>query len=517
MQGKNFIKEIRNLIARDDLSSAIRLLKDFLENSPKLDEVIHQSGRFFDIRKQIRLGLVSHQDATMAHNHIRVGLIDLVRELEEQSKNPELNQELERAISVMNSKNVFTNSSFNVGGNLNLGDQNELNVKGDQNIVIQGLTNSSINLNVSLPPELLQNLLQDKVLTSNDKLWVKNLQGDLLKQGNVSVGNAPLEVFQHYGWLIQTFLYKLCTDVGSKANLRRLSFMAETYQGALRYLCFIQMAQILQSGEIHKHALFTDFLFMEDDKYLTFDYLSLLLLSTDTLPKESCFMPELHGFVNKVNNPQTALHKAALYLKEVRLNILENKIPNDEKLGLLLDEYLTALVFWLRKLAFLAKYRLISIKDINLDYRIGMTSKFKHQYGELHGFYSNIPGEMNYKARLVEGGFTYNHSVLLFKGNNIEACMQNLHKPGTYLSLSPLLIDQSVLMETPKQTPELYYYIGQDSSPRKYCFAHYQNELPFHNYDPQRSNKVLIIGFQNNEHPRLDDMYEHLEIVFDPT
>ncbi|MBI5916574.1 MAG: hypothetical protein HY842_14450, partial [Bacteroidetes bacterium] len=55
-----FFARIRELIARDELPEALQQLRNLLDHSPKLEEAILQSGRFQNIRKQIRLGLVSH-------------------------------------------------------------------------------------------------------------------------------------------------------------------------------------------------------------------------------------------------------------------------------------------------------------------------------------------------------------------------------------------------------------------------------------------------------------------------
>jgi Effector-associated domain 11 len=71
MTNPTFFAEIRDLISRDELPAALEQLLILLEHSPKLDEVLHQSGRFENIRKQIRLGLVSYSEATLTLNRGR--------------------------------------------------------------------------------------------------------------------------------------------------------------------------------------------------------------------------------------------------------------------------------------------------------------------------------------------------------------------------------------------------------------------------------------------------------------
>jgi len=82
---KNIINKIRNSIANDELDAALHQLQLIFIDNPLLDEVIHQAGRFATIRRQIRIGVVSHQEATLTNNQIRVGLIDLLREIENKS------------------------------------------------------------------------------------------------------------------------------------------------------------------------------------------------------------------------------------------------------------------------------------------------------------------------------------------------------------------------------------------------------------------------------------------------
>jgi hypothetical protein len=129
-----FFAQIRDLIARDEMDTALQQLRALLDNSPKLDEILLQSARFQGILKQIRLGLVSHAKANLTQNQIRAGLLDLLSEMEEnigRASNPSdventsLRAEVERAISIVNSKNVLNQSNITAGGNVNIGDHRE--------------------------------------------------------------------------------------------------------------------------------------------------------------------------------------------------------------------------------------------------------------------------------------------------------------------------------------------------------------------------------------------------------
>jgi hypothetical protein len=130
MNIQTLLTQLRDLIARNELPAVLTQLRTLLDNSPLLDEVILQSGRFHAIRQQIRLGVVSHAEATLTQNQIRAGLLDLLLEVEQHvgtsssatDTNAALRLEVERAISIVGSKNVVVGSTITAGGNVHIGD-----------------------------------------------------------------------------------------------------------------------------------------------------------------------------------------------------------------------------------------------------------------------------------------------------------------------------------------------------------------------------------------------------------
>jgi len=382
---------------------------------------------------------------------------------------------------------------------------------------IGGITNANFDFileqsknDKTLPTDLAQNLVTD------ENLWVQSLRQELLKQG-VPVSNKPRAVFQHYGWLIEAFLQKMGTAAGQERSPRRLAFMAEAYQSTLRYLCYIQMAQVFQRQENGPNPIISDFIQIDASSQPRYDYLNLLILSTALLPQEQGFMPEINDFAREMVNTHSDLFGTVLFLEKHRNLLLNNIVPEGEDLEQLLDEYLTGLVYWLRKLAFLAKYRLVSIKDISLNYRLGTAKNFVHLYGELHGMYAEATSEReDYSAHSIEGVFTYNQSVLLFKGSNMSKCLDNINDPASYISLSPLVVDESVFSEKKDtQTPEIFYFTGQGSGGRQYLFADFRNELAFGGRSIP-SDKDFSVKAQNMQQPQLDELFEQLEQVFKP-
>lgn len=306
------------------------------------------------------------------------------------------------------------------------------------------------------------------------------------------------------------------TVAGQQKNLRRLSFMTEAWQSSLRYLCYIQIAQILQMENKPKLGIISDFIQMEGTQYLHFDYASLLLTATDAIG-ENGFLKEIGSFIEELTDTESALYGTMLYLEDQRRKLMANEIAEDENLPKLLDEYLTALVNWLRKISFLCKYRMVSMKEINLNYCLGTSKNFVHLYGELHGLYNEGGfGDEDYNAKSIEDSFTYNKSILLFRGSDVSSGMDKIREPHSYLSLSPLVIDQSVYSEKLAQTPEIFYYTGYEKGKRQYNYVQYKNELTFGDKGEIVSNKSLKVMAQNTDQHRFNELFEQLEDIFKP-
>lgn len=116
--------QIRQLIAKNELSTALQSLQNILAHSSKLSEIIQQNARFAALSEQIRLGTVRYDDATLTQNQILMSLLDLINEMEKESLNPEVAAELEKPVLVQNSKNVVIGSTIQAGGDVHIGDKN---------------------------------------------------------------------------------------------------------------------------------------------------------------------------------------------------------------------------------------------------------------------------------------------------------------------------------------------------------------------------------------------------------
>jgi hypothetical protein len=121
MTTKGFINRIGDLIGKDDIKTAISEIRNLLQKCKHLDEIIIHSARYNDLMKQIRLGIITSEEADITKNKIRYAVLDIVREIEENiEQNQELEQETDNILgqihkfSIQNISNIGNNSNNNI-------------------------------------------------------------------------------------------------------------------------------------------------------------------------------------------------------------------------------------------------------------------------------------------------------------------------------------------------------------------------------------------------------------------
>lgn len=95
------LTQITDLIANDQTKEAIGSLQQLLKGNPLLSEVILSSGRYADIKKQIRMGTINFQNADFGKNKIRLALLEMIGELDDKS---EKDKKIRAALDIEGSK-----------------------------------------------------------------------------------------------------------------------------------------------------------------------------------------------------------------------------------------------------------------------------------------------------------------------------------------------------------------------------------------------------------------------------
>jgi tetratricopeptide (TPR) repeat protein len=95
------IKKIKELIEKDELKKALDSLDVLLQDNHSLKEILYQKGRFTNLLRSDRLGVVSYDEANLERNKIRKSVIDLVAACE----NKQLPKSNQKAIKDFFSRN----------------------------------------------------------------------------------------------------------------------------------------------------------------------------------------------------------------------------------------------------------------------------------------------------------------------------------------------------------------------------------------------------------------------------
>ncbi len=100
MKLQTTLDHVIELIGKGELESAIQELSHLLKHSKKLNEIVLQSARYHDIKKQIRLGTVDFENANVTKNQIRAALLDIIREVKESiNRDPSFESAIEKEIN----------------------------------------------------------------------------------------------------------------------------------------------------------------------------------------------------------------------------------------------------------------------------------------------------------------------------------------------------------------------------------------------------------------------------------
>ena len=123
MTTQKYCQDLRQLIGEGQLEEALKALSALLQSSPKLDEVVLQSARWQEVKRLIRLGQLPRERAAVTQNQIRAGVLELIREVEEKTADPEIRKEVDRHVQSISGKNIVSGSTIQAGGNVSIGDQ----------------------------------------------------------------------------------------------------------------------------------------------------------------------------------------------------------------------------------------------------------------------------------------------------------------------------------------------------------------------------------------------------------
>ena len=278
---------------------------------------------------------------------------------------------------------------------------------------------------------------------------------------------------------------------------RRLEQLIFTYRTTAQFICYILLSQLwdekLKNPELSVKedyiVDFNSFFNINEVNFESFDYVKLTKAITDIFDDKNIpyFIEEI-AQVKIDADEDVLLYNAYLFMNNMHQDIRDDNVDasNLENLCKEAEEHLGVI---LSSFAFLVKYRLVTIKGIQLEKERHESPKFIHQKVPLTKALTAALFGLEAESVTMES-FTDNKSVLFIKREN--------EKLKGYLNLIPFVIDENALNNHDSSRLFLFGYQTKDG----FCF--------FRNLDHEES---LVVS--DKMHPQINKLfYKFQDVVF---
>ncbi|MGA1978133.1 MAG: hypothetical protein ABSG89_09810 [Bacteroidales bacterium] len=236
-------------------------------------------------------------------------------------------------------------------------------------------------------------------------------------------------VIKNFPWPIGVELRRLFSGSMRQLDRMRLDQIFKTIERSMQFLSFVMLSQLGKEKNEGRITIPENFSREFNNRFfvLSMGNFAWLIRSIGNIfedQKVGWFMPEMaENFNNKFYNALDFWIPERNEIGHYQINLTQEDI---EKRCV---EYEEKLTFILQRIAFLAKYKLVSVKEIRVIKSKVRDATFHHVIDLLNS------SDSDFKAKeFHEPTFTESHSVLLMK------TMKSLEE---YLNLSPLIIDTS--------------------------------------------------------------------------
>jgi hypothetical protein len=248
-------------------------------------------------------------------------------------------------------------------------------------------------------------------------------------------------IIKNFPWPIGVELRRFFSGSMRQLDRMRLDQIFKTIERSMQFLSFVMLSQMVKLKEKDKIIIPASFSNEFKNRFLVlslgnFSWMIRTLGNIFQDQKIEWFMPEMSDyFDNKFYGALDFWVPERNEIGHYQINLTQEEI---EKRCV---EYEEKLTFILKRIAFLAKYKLISVKEIKVIKSKIKEASFHHIFDLLNS------SDSYFKANeLQESTFTESHSVLL---------MKNIKSLDDYLNLSPLIIDTSTEVLDAKEKFEI--------------------------------------------------------------
>lgn len=234
-------------------------------------------------------------------------------------------------------------------------------------------------------------------------------------------------IIKNFPWPIGIELRRLFSGSMRQLDRMRLDQIFKTIERSMQFLSIVMLSQLVHEVSENRIKISENFKSEFPGKFasLSLGIFSWMIRAIGKMfadQKVEWFMPEMsQNLDNKFYNSLDFWVPERNEIGHYQINLTQEEI---EKRCV---EYEEKLTFILQRIAFLAKYKLVSVREIKVIKSKVKEASFHHVINLLNSSDSDFKSN-----ELNESTFTESHSVLL---------MKNIKSLDEYLNLSPLIID----------------------------------------------------------------------------
>lgn len=322
---------------------------------------------------------------------------------------------------------------------------------------------------------------------------------DELNKEELDIPSIKREIVDSFPTPIGEQLRKLFTrsndpqvpDEMEQFTMGRLRQMVTTYRTAMQFIAYIQLSQLwdekfkkpeLEIGEDYI-VDFNSFFALNEKNYLNFDYVKLSRTISDIFDKY-----QIPYFISELKQIKTILEKepdpydAYNFLNALHESILDGTVKTDELETLCMEaEHHLGII--LKMIAFLVKYKLVTIKNIEIVKNRHESPRYRHSQITLNRALT-VASTGIAEVGIEFDNFTDNKSVLFLKTEDNQV--------KEYLNLTPFVIDENAL--------------NRDYASKLFLFAYQQDRTYSYQFLNNFGDDPLIIDH---------DTYEDIKHQFD--
>jgi hypothetical protein len=236
-------------------------------------------------------------------------------------------------------------------------------------------------------------------------------------------------IIKNFPWPIGIELRRLFSGSVRQLDRMRLDQIFKTIERSMQFICFVMLSQVSKTKEEGKLVIPESFSKEFRNRFLVLSLgnFTWMIRAIGNLYKDQnieWFMPEMSEcFDQKFYSALDFWVPERNEIGHYQINLTQEEI---EKRCV---EYEEKLTFILERISFLARYRLVSVKEIRVNKSKMSDASFTHVFDLLNS------SDSDFKANeFNDAAYTDSHSVLLLK---------SIKSIDNYLNLSPLVIDTS--------------------------------------------------------------------------